>query len=414
MTFIDFANPHALWLVLLIPPYLWWVRRRRTTAALRYPSVRNLRRLPRSLRQRCRFLPPVLRTVALLLLIVALARPTRRQETQELPSRGLAIAMLLDRSGSMADPNGKLMYEGKLDLRFSIARDLFEAFVKGGRGDLEGRPNDLIGLFTFATYPRTDHPFSLDHDSVTGMVERLSAEKPFIDQYGQPTDEPRNAAPQTDEKGRVLHDMFGRTAPQPNPMQFTDLKTAIEYAANKLIVLDEDLARPSAGRRKYDVKSKVLVLLTDGEPTVAGGHRDAEYPDEETTKKLTDAGIRAYFVQILSQQQYRERPDGTVQVIVPGNNPFLAGQAAQIAAVVNKAIDEARKLARRTGGEHFLATSGDQLEKVYERINELEKSDVGGRTIFSHEERYRPLVSTALVLLAAEALLGLTWLRRLP
>src|SRR5690606_34377181 len=134
----------------------------RTTAALRYPSVRNLKRLPRSLRQRCRFLLPVLRTIALLLLIVALARPTRRQETQELPSQGLAIAMLLDRSGSMADPNGKLMYEGKLDLRFNIARDLFEAFVKGGRGDLEGRPNDLIGVFTFATYPRTDHPFSLD------------------------------------------------------------------------------------------------------------------------------------------------------------------------------------------------------------------------------------------------------------
>ena len=36
-----------------------------------------------------------------------------------------------------------------------------------------------------------------------------------------------------------------------------------------------------------------------------------------------------------------------------------------------------------------------------ERINELEKSDVGGRTIFSHEERYRPLVLTALALLAA-------------
>ncbi len=406
MSFVEFANPHALWLVLLIPPYLWWSRRRRTTAALRYPSVRNLKRLPRSLRQRCRFLLPVLRTIALLLLIVALARPTRRQETQELPSQGLAIAMLLDRSGSMADPNGKLMYEGKLDLRFNIARDLFEAFVKGGRGDLEGRPNDLIGVFTFATYPRTDHPFSLDHDSLAAMVERLLAEKPFVDEFGQATDDERKAAKVRDQHGRIML--------KPNPMQFTDLKTAIEYAANKLIVLDEDLARPSAGRRKYDVKSKVLLLLTDGEPTVAGGRRDAEYPDEETIKKLTDAGIRAYFVQILSQQQYRELPDGTVQVIVPGNNPFFAGQAAQIAAVVNKAIDEARKLARRTGGEHFLATSGDQLEKVCERINELEKSDVGGRTIFSHEERYLPLVSAALVLLAAEALLGLTWLRRLP
>lgn len=414
MRFIEFANPQALWLILLIPPYLWWLRRRRTTAALRYPSVRNLKRLPKSMRQRCRLMLPMLRTAALVLLIVALARPIRRQETQELPSQGLAIAMLLDRSGSMGDPNGKLMYEGKLELRFDIAKDLFEAFVRGGRGDLEGRPNDLIGLFTFATYPRTDHPFSLDHDSIAGMVERLSAEKPFVDPYGQPTDDPRKAAPQTDERGRVFRDMFGNTAPQPNPMQYTDLKTAIEYAANKLIVLDEDLARPSAGRKKYNIKSKVLVLLTDGEPTVSGGRRDAEYPDEETIKKLTDAGIRAYFVQILSHQRYRERPDGTIEVIVPGGGLFGPLVDPLEVAMVNKAIDEARKLARRTGGEHFLATSGDQLKQVYERINELEKSDVGGRTIFSHEERYRPLVSTALVLLAAEVLLGLTWLRRLP
>jgi len=406
MTFIEFANPHALWLVLLVPLYLLVLRRRRVTAALRYPSVRNLRRLPKSLRQRCRILLPVLRTLALLLLIVALARPIRRLETQELPSQGLAIAMLLDRSGSMGDPRGKLMYEKKLELRFKIAQDLFEAFVKGGRGDLEGRPNDLIGVFTFATYPRTDHPFSLDHESIGNMVKQLSFEKPYIDEYGQPTDDERRAARVRDQLGRIWL--------QPNLMGATDLKSAVEYAANKLIVLDEDLARPSAGRRKYEVKSKVLLLLTDGEPTVSGGRRGAEYPDEETMKKLVDAGIRVYFVQILSHQQYRERPDGTIEVIVPGGGLFGSFVEPRETAAVNKAIDEARKLARRTGGEHFLATSGDQLAQIYERIDALERSDVGGRTIFSHEERYRRFLLAALVLLAAEALLGLTWLRRLP
>ncbi|HPD28360.1 MAG TPA: BatA domain-containing protein [Phycisphaerae bacterium] len=415
MRFIEFANPHALWLVLLVPLYLFVLRRRPVTAALRYPSVRNLKRLPKSLRQRCRILLPVLRALALLLLIVALARPVRKLETQELPSQGLAIAMLLDRSGSMGDPNGKLMYEKKLELRFKIAQDLFEAFVKGGRGNLQGRPNDLIGLFSFATYPRTDHPFSLDHESIGNMVKQLSFEKPFIDEYGQPTDDIRKAALETDERGRVLRDNWGRPVVKTNPMQLTDLKAAIEYAANKLIMLDEDLARPSAGRRKYEVKSKVLVLLTDGEPTVSGGRRDAEYPDEETMKKLIDAGIRAYFVQILSHQRYRERPDGTIEVIVPGGGGLFGPLVdPREAAAVNKAIDEARKLARRTGGEHFLATSGDQLEAIYERIDALEKSDVGGRAVFSHEERYRPFLGAALALLGVEVLLGLTWLRRLP
>lgn len=414
---LQFQNPHMLWLALLVPVYLWVSRRRVTTAAVRYPSVRHLKRLPRSFRQRCRAVLPAMRALAMLLLIVVLARPTREIAAQELPSRGIAIAMVLDRSGSMGDPNGKLMYDGKLELRFKIAQDLFERFVKGDRRDKEltGRPNDLVGLFSFATYPQADHPFSLDHTSVLNVVKTLSFEKPFLDKLGRPTDRIEEAAPQTDERGRVLRDMFGRTAPRTNPMQMTDIKKAVEYAADKLALLAEDLARPTAGVRKYDLKSKVMVLLTDGEPTVADARQRASFPDEETLKKLTDAGVKVYYIQILAQQKYRERPDGTVEVIVPRQaGLFGQMQAEREAALTNQAIEEARKLARRTGGEHFLATSGDRLKQVYEEINKLERSDVGGRTILSHEERYhRPLIG-ALVLLAGEALLGLTWLRRSP
>ncbi|MEP0843394.1 MAG: BatA domain-containing protein [Phycisphaerae bacterium] len=410
-----FTHPQVLWLALLVPVYLWVTRRRITTAAVRYPSVRHLKRLPRSLRQRLRPVLPAMRAAALLLLIVVLARPTRRLETQELPSRGIAIAMLLDRSASMADPDGKLMYNGRLEYRFDIAKDLFQRFVIGDGKDLSGRPNDLVGLFTFATYPRTDHPFSLDHQSVLNVVRSLSAEKPFLDKLGRPTDDPREAGQQADEHGRVLRDVFGRTYPRTNPLQMTDIKKGVEYAAGKLALLAEDLNRSTEGLRRYDLKSKVLVLLTDGEPTVSAGQRGADYPDEDTIRKLVDEGIRIYFIQILAQQLYRERPDGTVEVIVPRQSGLLGQmQADQAAAAVNRAIDEARKLARRTGGRHFLATSGDQLREVYEEINRLERSDVGGRTVFSREEAYGRFLAAALGLLAAEAALGLTVFRRSP
>ncbi len=161
--------------------------------AVRYPSVRHLKRLPRSLRQRCRFLLPLLRTAGIVLLIIVLARPTRQLTTQELPSKGIAIAMVLDRSGSMGDMDGRLMYNGKLTLRYDVAKDVFEKFVKGDGKDLPGRPNDLIGLFTFATYPRTDHPFSLDHASLCNVVEASSAEKRFLDSVGRETDDPQQA-----------------------------------------------------------------------------------------------------------------------------------------------------------------------------------------------------------------------------
>ncbi|GMU23799.1 MAG: hypothetical protein AMXMBFR13_38770 [Phycisphaerae bacterium] len=412
---LQFNNPHVLWLALLVPPYLWWMRRRVTTAAVRYPSVRHLKRLPMSLRQRARFMLPLLRGVALLLLIVALARPTRSLASEEWPSQGIAIAMLLDRSGSMADPQGKLMYDGKLALRMDVAKSVFEQFVKGDKKDLSGRPNDLIGLFTFATYPQTDHPFSLDHTSLVNVVEKTSAEKPFVDKFGRPTDDIQQAAPQTDEHGRVLRDPLGRTAPRMNPMQYTDIKKALEYAAGKLALLAEDLGRSAAGLRKYDLKSKVLVLLTDGEPAVADGGRGSGYPDEDTIARLIDAGVKVYFIQILAQQRYRERPDGTIEVIVPRQAGFFGGlQADREAQLVNEAVEEARKLARRTGGQHFLATSGDQLREVYEQIDQLERADVGGQTVFSREERYTRWLAGALGLLAAESLMGLTWLRRSP
>jgi Ca-activated chloride channel family protein len=288
------------------------------------------------------------------------------------------------------------MYDRKLTLRFDAAKDVFDRFVNGDRKDLTGRPNDLIGLFTFATFPRTEHPFSLDHTSLANVVKQMSFEKPFLDKLGRETDDRREAVAR-------------------NPMQMTDIKKAIEYAAGKLDLLSDDLARTSAGLRKYDLKSKVLVLLTDGEPTVGGRGQDAAYPDEDTVKQLIADGIKVYFVQILASQRYREHPDGTIEVIVPPQSGLFGSlQAGPETEMVNQAVDEARKLARRTGGQHFLATSGDQLKKVYEEINRLERSDVGGRAVFSQEERYGRYLLAAIVLLAAESVLGLTYFRRSP
>lgn len=407
---IEFANPHAFWLLLLIPLYLLLAGRRRITAAVRYPSIANLKRLPRSFRQRCRILVPLLRILALILLILVLARPLREIETQELPSQGIAIAMLVDRSGSMGDPDAKLMYDDKLRLRFDVAKDALEAFVEGDDEELSGRPNDLIGLFTFATYPRTDHPFTLDHSSLVGLMERMSAEKPYLDQYGRPTDDPNKAG--------VLTDQWGRRVPRTNPMQFTSLKSAVEYAGRKLMLLGEDLSRPAEGLKAYDLQSKVMVLLTDGEPTVADAERTPDFPSEETIQELVDAGIKVYFIQILSDQRYRERPDGTIEVIVPRRRGLFASfadlRAEKEAAVVNRAIEQARRIARRTGGEHFLATSGDEIKEIYARIDELERSEVGARVVFTHEERYRRFLLVALAALALDVLLCATWLRRAP
>ena len=59
-------------------------------------------------------------------------------------------------------------------------------------------------------------------------------------------------------------------------------------------------------------------------------------------------------------------------------------------------------------------TEPEYTDEYIRRIDELERSDVGGRTVFSHEERYYRYLLAGLGLLAAQTLLGLTWLRRAP
>jgi Ca-activated chloride channel family protein len=241
----------------------------------------------------------------------------------------------------------------------------------------------------------------------------MEHELPFLDKQGRPTADPDQAMIVTDEHGRMLRYRDGTPARRPNPMQYTDLKKAIEYTADHLRLQEQDLARPSGDLQKYNIKSKVMVLLTDGEPTVGGNRRD-EYPDDTTVEKLTEAGIKVYFIQVLSSKRYRQRPDGTVEVVRQQRGLFGSMFPDREAELANQAIEEAKKLARRTGGEHFLATSGDQIREVYERIDELEKSDVGTRTVLTRKERYQPYLWAALAMLAAETLLGVTWFRRAP
>lgn len=412
MSFDELHNPYALLLALLVPPYVLWLMRPGRTAAVRYPSVRNLKRLPRTIRQRCRAGLPILRGLALLALVVVMARPLRQIETDELPSEGIAILMLVDRSSSMGDPNNKLLYQDTLQFRFDVAKQVAIDFINGNDDALDGRPNDLIGLTTFAGFPESNYPFTLFHNSLVAGLKRMGPVQPLLTAIGQPTRDTAKAA--------IVRDSRGRRSYRNNPMDGTNLQAAVEYGANQLISLGDDLTRPGRGVQQYNLKSKVMVLLTDG-------LAERDFADAETVKKLNDEAIKVYVIQILSGQQFRERPDGTIEVVIPeserrrddlfslfGSSSIAQARAARLEGVVNEAIQRARRLADETGGVHFLATSGDQLQQTYARIDELEKSDVGMRTVLSRGERYRPFLGLALALLGIESVLGLTWLRRAP
>ena len=118
------------WLLALTAPvglwaWRWWRRRRK--AGVRFSSVSNARQAGRSWRQRLQWLPTALGDVALILLVFCLARPQAGNERVHDISEGIAIEMVVDRSGSMGQ---ELQYEGKEMTRLEVVKDVFRKGAK--------------------------------------------------------------------------------------------------------------------------------------------------------------------------------------------------------------------------------------------------------------------------------------------
>jgi len=67
-----------------------------------------------------------------------------------------------------------------------------------------------------------------------------------------------------------------------------------------------------------------------------------------------------------------------------------------------------------TGGEYFRATDTSSLEKIFQAIDQLEKSEVEVQRVAQYRDLFPWFVLAGTVLLAAETLLGQTLWRRLP
>src|SRR5205823_7665964 len=98
----DFSYPWLLGLAAMVPVVAWrWLRRSR--GALRYPEAGSLRALPAGRRRLVQWGGAGMRALGLLLLIVALAGPRWPDLRTRVVTEGIALAMVVDVSGSMAE-----------------------------------------------------------------------------------------------------------------------------------------------------------------------------------------------------------------------------------------------------------------------------------------------------------------------
>ncbi len=156
-------------LAALLAPLVYWLAAR-LPGAVTYSSLEIVDRAPRSLRARLSVLPALGLALATALLALALAGPRSGDATTKVSREGIAIVMVVDRSGSM---QARDFVEGDVSVdRLQAVKQVFRDFVLGSDA-VSGRPNDLMGLVAFARYADGLCPLTLDHGNLLAILDQV-------------------------------------------------------------------------------------------------------------------------------------------------------------------------------------------------------------------------------------------------
>ena len=158
---VEFAHPGFFWLLLLIPITVAWYiwRQRRLYGNMSVSAIKGFSLPAKTLLPRFRHTGIVLRSLALIALIFALARPQSSLSWQNSTTEGIDIIIASDISGSMLAEDFK---PNRLEAGKAIAID----FIKN-------RPDDRIGLVIFSGESFTQCPLTIDHDVLINLYQDI-------------------------------------------------------------------------------------------------------------------------------------------------------------------------------------------------------------------------------------------------
>jgi Ca-activated chloride channel family protein len=172
-----FADPEAFLLLPVLALALAYALRWRRQGAAHFSSLQLAAALPVGWAIMGPALLRTLRTLALTALVFALARPQTLDPIERVRTDGIAIQFVLDTSASMETRD---YFDGSVPLsRLQAVQRAVRLFVEGGQNGLSGRPNDKIGIITFARDPDVVCPLTLDHAAVLEALDRLRAAPPI-------------------------------------------------------------------------------------------------------------------------------------------------------------------------------------------------------------------------------------------
>jgi Ca-activated chloride channel homolog len=254
----------------------------------------------------------LLRLVTLFLIAFLCARPQWGDVRQLVTVHGVDMVVVLDVSGSM----GTCDFEDDPRPRIDIAKTEAIRFV-------EKRVNDAIGLVIFGNDVLSRCPLTMDKGMLKKIIDELCIG--IIDHRG------------------------------------TLLAHAIVAGANRL--------------KKAGGKSKVMILLTDGEPS------DNDIPVETALEIVRALGIKVYTVGIGNDDLPLQRHS---MFMIPYNG-------------VNKQL--LTKIATSTGGCYFCARNAADMRHIYDEIDLLETTDHEMPVFTQWYDMYLPLVICVLLMI---------------
>lgn len=336
-----FATPWAFLLLLPLLAAAWrMLRRPSRPAAIPFAPVRFLPRRTAGWRGTLARAVPFAFIAGAALLVVSAARPQTYFARESRSVDSIAIAMVVDVSGSMmALDLAKNPGAADAPTRLDVVKEEFGTFI--GK-----RPDDLITLVSFGGYASTRCPLTADHAAVM--------------QYLKAVNVPGTTA---DDEGRQVS------------------------SEETLTAVGDGLTTACARLRESELKSKIVVLLSDGVSNTG------LVTPERAAEIAKELGIKVYAIGVGSTTGY-----------APFRTRDAFGRSAVARGMVEFDEAELKGIASATGGRYYGVRDREGFEKVMEEIDALEKTHVERDVYNNYNERFAgPLLLGAVVLAAAVA-----------
>lgn len=305
---MTFIWPHMLWALagvpLLIAAYVLLLRRRKK-AALRYASLDFVKAAMGADQKIRRHIPPALFLVALIALLMALARPSA---VVTLPSERQTVVLAMDVSGSMSATDVK-------PTRLQAAQSAAKAFVAN-------QPSSTrVGIVSFAGTAAVVQALTDNREDLDAAIDRLQVQRATAIGSG------------------ILMSLA---------TLFPDAHINVssvtgERSDVRLLPLGPAERAAVAPVAPGSSESTAIILLTDGQSTMG-------LDPLEAAKMAAERGVRVFTVGIGT----------TVGEII-----HFEGWTMR----VRLDEDTLKRVAEMTHGEYFNAGTATELAKVYETLN---------------------------------------------